>query len=89
MAFHAMLFHDCEMMGLPPRKQVAAESAKSSKDFYAGLQTSLALMLESPQFLFRQDIVEPAPGGGTRLDGGTGRRCAGDMEHVAAAPGRD
>ena len=28
MAFHAMLFHDCEVMGLPPRKQVAAESAK-------------------------------------------------------------
>ena len=28
MGYHGMLFHDCEVMGLPPRKQLAAESAK-------------------------------------------------------------
>ena len=35
--------------------------AKTTKDFYAGLALSLAAMLESPQFLFRQVTAEPDP----------------------------
>jgi hypothetical protein len=41
--------------------QVAANSAASAHDFYAGLSTSLATMLISPQFLFRFTFVEPDP----------------------------
>lgn len=41
--------------------QVAHESAESSKDFYAGLSTSLATMLVSPNFLFRYKVLEPDP----------------------------
>jgi hypothetical protein len=41
--------------------QVAADSAASMHDFYAGLATSLATLLISPQFLFRFTFVEPDP----------------------------
>lgn len=41
--------------------QVAANSVVKVNDFYAGLSTSLATMLISPQFLFRFTFVEPDP----------------------------
>jgi hypothetical protein len=41
--------------------QVAANSSAEVDDFYAGLATSLATMLISPQFLFRFTFVEPDP----------------------------
>lgn len=41
--------------------QAAANSTAKVKDFYAGLSTSLATMLISPQFLFRFTFVEPDP----------------------------
>jgi hypothetical protein len=41
--------------------QVAADSAANLNDFYAGLSTSLATMLISPQFLFRFTFVERDP----------------------------
>ena len=43
--------------------QVVAANAASAKvkNFYAGLGLSLAGMLEAPQFLFRQEAVEPDP----------------------------
>lgn len=55
---------------LAPRVAMAAESAKTAKDFYTGLATSLSTLLVSPQFLFRQDKLEadPAHPGQTRLD---------------------
>jgi hypothetical protein len=39
-------------------------------DFYKGLSLSLAAMLSSPQFLFRENVLEPDPDneGGYRLD---------------------
>ena len=39
----------------------AAEMATTLKDFYAGLGLSLAGMLESPQFLFREEVAEADP----------------------------
>jgi hypothetical protein len=36
-------------------------SATKVKSFYSGLGLSLAGLLESPQFLFRQEVVEPDP----------------------------
>jgi hypothetical protein len=53
---------------LQPLVKMASEAAKATGDFYAGLQTGLSVMMVSPQFLFRQERAEPAPGGGTRLD---------------------
>ena len=49
---------------------VAHLAAESTKDFYSGLSTSLAAMLASPKFLFRQELVEPNPNqpGSYRLD---------------------
>lgn len=49
----------------------ANESAATLKDFYSGVSLSLGAMLASPQFLFRQERVEPDPGmaGEYRLDG--------------------
>jgi hypothetical protein len=38
---------------------VANVAAASLKDFYAGLETSLADLLVSPMFLFRQETIEP------------------------------
>ena len=35
--------------------------AQQLQDFYAGLSLSLGAMLTSPQFLFRQVAIEPAP----------------------------
>ena len=53
--------------------QVAAANAatKLTKNFYTDLALSLASMLESPEFLFDVDIVEPDPArpGMTRLNG--------------------
>jgi hypothetical protein len=48
----------------------AGEATRKLKNFYAGLGLSLAAMLESPQFLFRQEIAEPDPdhAGAWRLD---------------------
>jgi hypothetical protein len=40
---------------------VAGESTASSKDFYAGLSTSIATMLVSPKFLFRYKVLEADP----------------------------
>ncbi len=49
---------------------LAGAAAQTLKSFYAGLEMSLAGMLESAQFLFRQEVVEPDPGnpGAYRLD---------------------
>jgi hypothetical protein len=49
---------------------LANASALAVKDFYAGLAASLAGLLESPQFLYRQEVAEPDPGhpGAYRLD---------------------
>jgi hypothetical protein len=50
--------------------EVAKATAAQRHDAYHGLAMGLAAMLEAPQFLFRQDTVEPVPGqpGVTRLD---------------------
>ena len=52
------------------RVKVAADTAKAKKNFYAGLATSLADILVSPQFLFRQEEAEadPSHSGQYRLD---------------------
>jgi hypothetical protein len=49
---------------------VARQSAAALNDFYAGLSLSLAGMLESPPFLFREESLEPDPQhpGQVRLD---------------------
>ncbi|MBY0511443.1 MAG: DUF1592 domain-containing protein [Rhodospirillaceae bacterium] len=51
----------------------AAEGAVKLKSYYAGLEASLAGMLVSPQFLFREELVEADPSrkGMTRLNGYT------------------
>ena len=41
------------------RVKVANDAAVGLKDFYSGLGIALATMLESPKFLFRQEIAEP------------------------------
>ena len=48
----------------------ASEAAKIEKDFYKGIALSLAGMLSQPQFLFRQENLEPDPArpGELRLD---------------------
>ena len=48
----------------------AGEAAKIRSDFYDGLSTALEGMLASPQFLFREEFLEPDPDnpGGFRLD---------------------
>ena len=43
---------------LSSRVKVANDAAAGLKDFYSGLGISLATMLESPKFLFRQEIAE-------------------------------
>ena len=40
---------------------VANAAAKSLKSFYAGLEMSLAGMLEAPEFLYRKEVAEPDP----------------------------
>jgi uncharacterized protein DUF1592/uncharacterized protein DUF1588/uncharacterized protein DUF1595/uncharacterized protein DUF1585/uncharacterized protein DUF1587 len=49
---------------------LAAAATQSTKSFYSGLGLSLAGMLDSPQFLFRQEVAEPDPihPGAYRLD---------------------
>jgi hypothetical protein len=48
---------------------IANSAARSLHDFYAGLQLSLAGMLESPQFLYRREVAAPDPAReGYRLD---------------------
>ena len=49
---------------------LANASARALNSFYSGLEQSLAGMLESPQFLFRQETAEPDPNhpGAYRLD---------------------
>jgi uncharacterized protein DUF1592/uncharacterized protein DUF1588/uncharacterized protein DUF1585/uncharacterized protein DUF1595/uncharacterized protein DUF1587 len=49
----------------------ASEATRITKDFYKGLQLSLASMLVSPKFLFDLDTLEPDPArpGMKRLDG--------------------
>ena len=42
--------------------RAAHVAAEDVKDFYQGLGIALAALLESPQFLFRQEISEPVPG---------------------------
>jgi hypothetical protein len=46
---------------LTGRVKVANDAAVGLKDFYSGLGIALATMLESPKFLFRQEIAEPDP----------------------------
>jgi hypothetical protein len=46
---------------LASRVRVANESAVGLKDFYNGLGISLATMLVSPKFLFREEVAEPDP----------------------------
>ncbi len=48
----------------------ARQAATSLKDFYAGIESSLSLMLVAPQFLYRQERIEPDPDrkGQYRLD---------------------
>lgn len=50
--------------------KAANEASTKVKNFYSGLGLSLAGLLESPQFLFRQETVEPDPdhAGSYRLD---------------------
>ncbi len=48
---------------------VARLATGSTKDFYAGLSTSLAAMLSSPKFLFRQELVTANADGTYSLDG--------------------
>jgi hypothetical protein len=40
---------------------VASEATKALGNFYSGIETSLAIMLESPRFLFREEIAEADP----------------------------
>ena len=40
---------------------LAGAAARTLNSFHSGLGSSLAGMLESPQFLFRQEVVEPDP----------------------------
>ena len=49
---------------------IATAATRILRSFYSGLEMSLAGMLESPQFLFRQEVAEPDPGhpGSYRLD---------------------
>jgi hypothetical protein len=56
---------------LQSRVKIANESATKLTSFYAGLSTSLTTMLQSPLFLFRQNVAEPDPAnpGQYRLDG--------------------
>lgn len=55
---------------LEAQAKVASDAAAKSGDFYYGLGVSLAVMLESPRFLFREEIAEPDPdhAGALRLD---------------------
>jgi hypothetical protein len=55
---------------LGSRVAVASSAATQFKDFYAGLGTSLATLLVSPHFLFRDETAEPDPDhrGQFRLD---------------------
>jgi hypothetical protein len=50
--------------------KAANQAAATLKSFYSGLESSLALMLVAPQFLYRQETVEadPANPGQYRLD---------------------
>jgi hypothetical protein len=43
------------------RVRAAGDAAKTLKNFYSGLSLSLAGMLESAQFLFRNEVVVPDP----------------------------
>jgi hypothetical protein len=46
---------------LAAQVKVAGEATEALGSFYAGLETSLAIMLESPRFLFREEVSEPDP----------------------------
>ncbi len=46
---------------IAPRVQVASQAAAALGDFHAGLETALASLLLSPEFLFRVEVVEPDP----------------------------
>ncbi len=51
--------------------KAANQGATALKDFYAGIESSLALMLVAPQFLYRQERMEADPdnAGQMRLNG--------------------
>jgi hypothetical protein len=55
---------------LAAQVKVADDAANAIGDFYYGLEVSLAIMLESPRFLFREEIAEADPGhsGALRLN---------------------
>jgi hypothetical protein len=46
---------------LQSRVKVANDAATGLKDFYTGLGISLSTMLDSPKFLFRQEVAEADP----------------------------
>jgi hypothetical protein len=46
---------------------IADEAADTKKDFYTGLAFGLAQFLDSPDFIFRKDMVEPDPSDKTKL----------------------
>jgi hypothetical protein len=49
---------------LKTRVNLAQAMAKKSGDFYAGLRYGLATLLQSPEFLFRKEMADHAPGSG-------------------------
>jgi hypothetical protein len=55
---------------LDEARQLANTTGRTLHNFYSGLELSLAGMLESPQFLFRQEVAEPDPNnpGAYRMD---------------------
>jgi hypothetical protein len=55
---------------LDEARQLANTAARTLRNFYSGLELSLAGMLESPQFLFRREVAEPDPNkpGAYRMD---------------------
>ncbi len=46
----------------------ARTTAETLKNFYAGLETALSTMLQSPSFLFRWEVTTPAKGETSELD---------------------
>ena len=47
---------------------VAADATRTLGDYYAGLETSLAVMLEAPDFLFRREVAVTGKDGTLQLD---------------------
>jgi len=54
---------------LAAKTDIANAAATSLGNFYAGLELALTGLLDSPKFLFREDVEEQDSSGGTRLTG--------------------